>query len=182
MSFNIITYPRSGRTLLRSLLRQQGYNNNASHSINYFKDNLSIVTIARNPVDSVSSNFAMTNFYNKPDVSEVVFSNVDVYLKEYTDYYRWFIDNAAYVISYDNLVQNPKGTMERVFNNFSMPYKNINYDLTLNQDDTRKKHLLTSVVVSFYDKVKTQVLESKHLPEALEAYQQLLFSQWVRGS
>jgi hypothetical protein len=128
------------------------------------------VTIARNPVDSVSSNFAMTGFFNNLEKHE----HIPVFLRYYTVYYNWFMDKADYVVSYDSLVQNPKDTMKHLFEHFSMPYKEIDYDLTLEQDDPSKKYLRTATGVSFYNKARTLVLESEELPKAQEAYQKLL--------
>jgi hypothetical protein len=64
--------------------------------------------------------------------------------------------------------------MEHLFDYFSMSYKEIDYDLTLEQDDASKKYLRTAKGVSFYDKVRTIALESEDLPKAQEAYQNLL--------
>jgi hypothetical protein len=152
------------------LLKQQEYDNTASHFMEELPNNVKLVTIARNPVDSVSSHFVMTSFYNNLEQ----YQDIPVFLRDYAVYYNWFMDKADYVVSYDSLVQNPKATMEHLFDYFSMPYKEIDYDLTLDQDDASKKYLRTATGVSFYDKVRTIALESEDLPKAQEAYQKLL--------
>jgi len=133
-------------------------------------NNLDIITIARRPEESASSWFAMSNFYNKAHASK----DIESYLEEYTGYYKWFFDNVSYVVSYDSLTQNPKASIEEVFNHFSIPYEDIDYDLTLEQDDPSKGYLRTSLGLSSYDKAKTEALTSKGLFEAQKAYQNLL--------
>ena len=176
LPLNIITYPRSGLNLFRSLLEQQYYSSHASHSISEFKNSLSIVTIARNPVDSVASHFAMTSFDRGNEPYEII----EQFLVQYAEQYAWFLENSAYVVSYDNLIENPKPEMERFFKHFDLSYSQIDYDLTLIKDAI-KGYLKTATRVSFYDKAKTHVLESDALHRAQEAYHKLLFFRWVQG-
>jgi len=174
----LITYPRSGQNLFRMLLRQQGYKISSSHNTADFLDKKHVVSIVRNPVDSVASAMAMIDFYKKEN-GYVIIPRM---LKKYEETYTWLLENATYIISYEDLTNDPKNTIEYFLDYFSLKRSDIVYDLNLSKDDAKEGYLVSSKNVSSYPEALEYTKTAPFVEDAKEIYQKLLFSKWVDGN
>ena len=174
----LITYPRSGQNLFRMLLRQQGYRIAASHNTEDFLNKKQVVSIIRNPVDSVASAFAMVSFYKK----EIEYGLVELMLKNYEKTYSWLLSNYAHVILYEDLIERPKEVVEAFLNRFSLNKKDIVYDLNLSKDDPKEKYLVSSKNLDIYNEILEYTKTCLFIDAATESYRKLVFSKWVGGN
>ena len=174
----LITYPRSGQNLFRMLLGQQGHFIPASHEITDFLDKKQTITIIRNPVESVASAMTMVNFYKK----ENGYGIIPHMLKKYEETYLWLLDNATYIISYEDLIDNPQDTIEKFLDHFSLKKISVEYQLNLCKDDAKEGYLVSSKNVSSYPKALEYTKTSPFIENAKEVYQRLLFAKWVGGN
>lgn len=102
----ILTYPRSGSHYLNSLLLSHyGVKFDKSHEI---QDADYIITIARNPFDSMHSNLTMMRHYGE----NIEFSKE--FEQQYIETYKGLYDTANYVIDYDDLVNSPELTVTQL--------------------------------------------------------------------
>lgn len=174
----LITYPRSGQNLFRMLLRQQGYSINSSHNTADFLDKKNVISIVRNPVDSVASATAMVDFYKK----ENGYGIIPQMLKKYEETYAWLLENATYIISYEDLTNDPKNTIEHFLDYFSLKRSEVNYNLNLSMDDPSQGYLVSSKNVDSYKDALEYTKTDSLVEDAKEIYQKLLFSKWVNGN
>lgn len=174
----LITYPRSGQNLFRMLLRQQGYSVLASHEITHFLDKKQTITIIRNPVESVASAMAMVDFYKK----ENGYGIIPRMLKKYEETYTWLLENATYVISYEDLTNDPKNTIEKFLDHFSLKRSSVEYQFNLSKDDAKEGYLVSSKNVSSYPEALDYTKTAPFIEDAKEIYQKLVFSKWVGGN
>jgi hypothetical protein len=174
----LITYPRSGQNLFRMLLGQQGYRINSSHNTTDFLDKKHIISIVRNPIDSVASAMAMVNFYQK----ENGYGIIPQMIKNYEKTYIWLLKNATYIISYEDLTNNPKNTIEYFLDYFSLKRREVDYDLSLCVDDPNEGYLVSSKNVDSYKGALEYTKTAPFIEDAKEIYQKLLFSKWVGGN
>lgn len=175
------TYPRSGSVFFKRLISLNAANFSKlkkgdfifdfkkTHSLDNNADLL--VTIARNPLDSIVSNTTMMMHYNNANtISEAL----TFALKQYCESYKFFIENANVVILFDDLTNNP----EAVIKNFLSIFFKINdYDkilISIEIDDMKEEgHLSTSKRSEYYDRV-LEACSSLDL-----SYANLLFNQLV---
>jgi len=173
----LITYPRSGQNLFRMLLAQQGYAISSSHNTADFLDKKHVISIVRNPIDSVASAMAMIDFYKKENSYEII----PQMLKKYEETYTWLLENATYIISYEDLTNDPKNTVEYFLDYFSLKRSEVNYELNLSRDDPSQGYLVSSKNVDSYKDALEYTKTAPFLQDAKEIYQKLLFSKWVDG-
>jgi hypothetical protein len=160
------------------LLAQQGYNVLTSHSIDDFQNQKQTITIARNPVDSVASAFAMVSFYKK----EIEYGLVELMLKNYEKTYTWLLNNYTHVILYEDLIEKPKEVIESFLNRFSLDKKDIVYNLNLSKDDPKEEYLVSSKGLDIYNEILEYTKTCLFINAATESYRKLLFSKWVDGN
>lgn len=115
MKNNILltTYSRSGSHLLVDYLEQtfdikfsrtdleEKYTQYHSNHYTYTDGDRTVITIIRNPFDSISSIVAMERRFFPDDTVENFISKR---LKEYEDFYEYIIGYADYVIKYETLL------------------------------------------------------------------------------
>jgi hypothetical protein len=105
----IITYPRSGTHYLQNLILTYSSQEIIFSHYQVNEDSF-IITIARDPFDSIQSLVAMRKYYN-PDT----YTQAD-YLDYYVDLYKYLDQNANLVIDYNDLVNFPEETAKMVCN------------------------------------------------------------------
>jgi hypothetical protein len=175
--FQVVTYPRSGLNLLRILLGQQGYPIRSSHRFEGIDKDTSILTIVRNPLDSVSSYFGMAKTYS--DTLE--YPGIDKMLETYIETYTWLIENYNYAIYYEDLVSSPDSTVEKLLAHFDMPHKEMKYKLDFLQDDPAEKYLVSSKSTEWYQASREYIMSAGLIAEADDVYRQMLFANWAQG-
>jgi hypothetical protein len=174
----LITYPRSGQNLFRMLLGQQGHAISSSHNTADFLDKKQTITIIRNPVESVASAMAMVDFYKK----ENGYGIITHMLKKYEETYLWLLDNATYIISYEDLIGSPQDTVEKFLDHFSLKKSSVEYQLNLSKDDAKEGYLVSSKNLNSYPEALEYTKTALFIEDAKEIYQRLLFSKWVDGN
>lgn len=138
----ILTYPRSGANYLKFLL----FNYSAQYiKVFHNEKNLNgkIITIARNPFDSIHSSITMAKHY---DLKES-FSNI--YVDEYINIYKFLYKNADVVINYEDLVKFPEKVAKKVCNILKFSKLSPLYPITL-KDNKDYYYLVSSKTSARY--------------------------------
>lgn len=122
---HLLTYPRSGMHYFGDVLyEEEKINFTKSHFIEHLFDKNNnkrrvIITIARDPKDSIPSYLARCNLEQKFIVSEKV--------TEYVLMYSFLCNHADYIIDFNDLVKYPKPTIKKLLELLNID-KN-NYDV-----------------------------------------------------
>jgi hypothetical protein len=112
---HLVTFPRSGSHYFAKLVHEKTmFNIQRSHSINisFDKDNKkikTIVTIARDPKDTITSLVALQKFQgiDTPD------SKINEIITQYSMFYNFLFQEADYVIDFKDLVSIPNMVIEK---------------------------------------------------------------------
>ena len=176
-SFQVVTYPRSGLNLLRILLGQQYYNVSAFHNSEGIDQDKAIVTIIRSPLDTVSSYFSMVRNH----LDSLTLPGIDKMLDTYIETYKWLLDNYSYIIDYNDLVDSPAETVEKLLDHFELPYTSMEYKVDVLKDDPNQEYLVSSKKTEWYQDSREYAMSATLIEEADDIYRQMLFAKWVKG-
>lgn len=152
-NFTLITYPRSGSHLFLDVLHQLIYYKDIgsidkTHDLNY--DAKNVLTIARNPLDTIASSSAMRLQYaSSSNYKDVIKERSETYLK----YYNFFNETNPIIISYENLYLNPVSSITKFANRMGMTIISSLYEPT-SFDDFKNNHLLSSKKNVNYDEIR----------------------------
>jgi hypothetical protein len=113
---HLITFPRSGSHYFAKLVKEKTmFNIQRSHSVNTSFDNnnkktKNIITIARDPKDSIISLIALgvAQGFNMTD------SKINEIMTQYILLYNFLIQEADYVIDFNDLVLYPDTVIEKI--------------------------------------------------------------------
>lgn len=147
---NLITFPRTGSFFLRYLID----NNmrvvlNKTHVPMHPETPKTILSILRNPKDTIASYATMLVHYRKEDMPSTVAWVTDNYI----DYCRYFIDFASIVVDYDLLISKPQAVLQRLSEQLGLGL-NEETDIDFHQDDmVDKEHLSSSKKSEVYEDV-----------------------------
>jgi hypothetical protein len=162
MSIKIITYPRSGAHYLQRLMfSATGKLIEFSHK----KDisGSTVITIARDPFESIHSHVVMKKHYDIND-GYTKLDNI-----QYISTYDFLYEDAQIVIDYNNLVKSPENITEKVLNMLGLK-KSLANSLTLN-DDKDSLHLVSSKSSPEY---KNKQFSLSDIADCYEPYNRLL--------
>jgi len=112
---HLLTFPRSGSHYFNDILYKEAkINFNNSHYVDQLFDKnnkkmRTIVTIARDPVDSITSYLALTS-PNRKEHEHIVSERIT----DYTLMYDYLCQNADYVIDFNDLVQQPEAIIKKL--------------------------------------------------------------------
>lgn len=115
---HLITYPRSGSHYFAKLVHEKTmFNIQRSHSVNISFDNNNnktkqIVTIARDPKDSITSLIALEigQGFGMTD------SRINEIITHYILFYNFLFQEADYVIDFNDLISSPDLVTEKMLN------------------------------------------------------------------
>lgn len=156
----IVTIPRTGSHYLNNLIRQHtGVNIKKSHEE---KPGHRILTIARNPYDTVLSCGTMSYHY---------YGYHDFGFSQYLDLGKYLL-NADIVIDYNDLIIRPFDVMVKISDILDIPIINDHYEDNL-KDQPKYNHLTTSTTSEHYDQTKQALLEHD-LSSLYDIYYELL--------
>jgi hypothetical protein len=141
----LLTYPRSGSKYLTEIIEQtSGIRLISTHDINK-TFNKKIITIIRNPLDTIKSKATMQrNFGQYKDLKE--------YADGYCKTYDHLIINANLIIKYEDLISNNDLLIEFLFDYLKITNNNIKYSSIL-KDSKDYNYLVSSKTSSLYESV-----------------------------
>jgi hypothetical protein len=158
----IVTYPRSGANYLHNLIF-----NYSSISIGYVHktDNINgtIITIARDPFESIHSDVAMRKHYHPEEGYNKTYNT------RYIDMYNFLYNNADIVIDYKDLIESPNQVVEKTCNILGLE-KLLN-DRPQRGDDEDQSYLVSSKTSPQY---KEKHFNIEYINDCYEPYTRLL--------
>lgn len=171
----IASYPRSGQSYLQSTLslafgKQFGFSHlNKPGQIDELTNYDHVITIVRNPVDSISSIVAMELEFNKDlEIDYVIRNRID----EYINFYSFVLKNADTFIDFNNIVNEISMVIKylSVITKFAI-INSSPKDLV--RDTISQKFLKSSKKTKHYDDIVNTV-SSKDLSKCTELYNSAL--------
>lgn len=158
----ILTFPRSGSHYLRALMSQKlTIKAEYSHEAKDAKG--IVITIARDPRDSLQSSIAMMKEFNREE-------KVPDGIHYYTDLYRFLYNRANIVIDYNTLITDPDKVINCLSDVLTKPIIETTYVDNI-KDDLPGNYLVTSTTSNHY---KKDHLRTFNLNSAYSAYNLLL--------
>jgi hypothetical protein len=159
--YSIVTLPRVGSFYLQDrILQHTGVYVKKYHS---FKDN-KMITIARDPVDALTSKLAMTVFYdniNKSNetINEIRSNKITKDVQDYIDGAKMTILEKDFyaIIDYKDLVNRPLATTEAIANIMGLEIVSRDYEMNRIKGDKRISHIVSSRRVEEYAEIRHYV-------------------------
>lgn len=160
----IVTYPRSGANYLSNLIV-----NACGQEIRYYhtveKPDRFIITIARDPFESIHSHVTMRKHYN-PD--EGYNNNYNV---EYKNMYNFLYKNADIVIDYKELIEFPDRVLSKIFNDIKINKKPTETHYPMPLDNKENTYLRSSKTSHEY---KNEHFKKEEIFDCYEPYNKLM--------
>jgi len=158
----IITYPRSGTHYLQNLIL--AYSSQEIKFSHYpVAEDSFIITIARDPFDSIHSLVAMKKHYNPKTYTE------GDYKEYYVGLYKYLYKNADLVIDYNNLINFPEETAKMVCDLVGFKKNKSNYKTSANKKSI--EYLVSSKTVKEYNE---QYFKIEEIDDCYDEYHKLL--------
>ena len=169
---SLITFPRSGSVFLFHMLLQNTWASiEKSHSI-VDPPEFPVVTIIRNPFDSILSEVAMmTHYVPTKNIKEVI----DGVKERYLSSYEYFLNYADAIIDYDLLIKDPQATILSIGKHFDLKLKSPISVPSTKKDMPERNHLTTSRTSKTY-KLVLDELGKCDLGEEWGIYNKILSS------
>jgi hypothetical protein len=162
----ILTFPRSGSNLLENTLEAMGmFRLSKSHSC-WDASKKYVITIARDPLDSLTSFAAMRMHYRDGNIGKNI-------VAQYCSTYQYLINNANVVIDYNDLVSDPHKVTGNLIVHLG---KNVYFKtprIRRNKDAENRKYLVSSAGSDQYPIAK-ELMEMEDLSRCYELYNKLL--------
>ena len=170
----LATYPRSGQHVLRENIIQRFKINNFvwTHEIEKNLDN-KLITIARNPIDSIVSWVAMTNHYNK---NENLLKAIKHAQLEYNLFYSYILDYVNVIINYNYLNTEMEKIIQYIGKSFNLTPNNDTVILNI-KDEKENKHLVSSKQNLKYDYIY-KIVEDIDLSKEFILYKETLLKAY----
>jgi hypothetical protein len=160
----IVTYPRSGANYLSNLLvnacgQEIRYSHTAENPDRF------IITIARNPYDSIHSHVTMRKHYN-PDEGYN-----ESYNREYKNMYNFLYKNADIVIDYKELIEFPDKILSQIFNEIEIEKRPTDIPYPMPLDNKENTYLRSSKTSHEYN---SEHFKKEQILDCYEPYNKLL--------
>jgi hypothetical protein len=158
----IIAYPRSGTHYLQNLiLRYSSKKITFSHYP--VTENNFIITVIRDPFDSIQSFVAMKKYYNPETYNETD------YLDYYVELYKYLDHNASLVIDYNDLINFPEKTTKTVCDLLGLKRTPLEYKMHGNKKAI--EYLVSSKTVEEYNE---EYFKIEDMDDCYKEYHNLL--------
>ena len=158
----ILNYPRSGSHYLQHLiLNYSGNYVEFDHHLNNSNNDF-IISIARDPFESIHSRSVMKKHYDRT-------ADVSIFIDHYVDTYSFLIKHANLVIDYKDLIAYPEELTEMVCSLLGFKKNIINYPSQ--KDNPDASYLVSSKTVEEY---REEYFNKKQLDECYSVYLELL--------
>jgi Txe/YoeB family toxin of Txe-Axe toxin-antitoxin module len=159
---SIITYPRSGAHYLQNLiLNRSSQHIGFSHKTD--KPDDLIITIARDPFESIHSYVTMQKHYHANEYYEKRYNN------DYINMYEFLNKNADIVIDYKDLINSPRILVGRVCD--MLKYKKVLNNEPMVPDNKDLSYLVSSKTSFEYN---NKHFDIKDIEDCYEPYNRLL--------
>lgn len=169
MEFEIVTIQRTGSHLLSALMLQNMEEMTLIKKHDFDgTDGKTIITIARNPIDTIVSDICLSFHY---DGWEDRF--FDTTIRQYTNFGNEIIDRADIFIDYNHLISNPKPVIERLAKELNVKIVENNYKVNHIKDNIDNKSLRSSKTYKDYDKVMA-IVKQLDLSRCQEVYERMI--------
>jgi len=140
-----------------------------------------MITIARDPVDFLTSEVAMSYFYDTSNTTLDKLVNSTLRYLWLNDYSRYFtstndmtiVDQFDIIIDYDRLINFPAETIKSVANHMGIEVISQDYEFGLLKDYTEHGHIISSKRVAEYDMVK-EYIKDTDLSKLYDIYHAML--------
>ena len=186
----LLTFPRSGSNYFTNYFYQSSskliLKFHEYQDIEYFLDinndvieNFNIVTIARNPADTIKSSVTMSANIKKNLTKEDIKEMIDETKDKYKLFYENNVSRINYVIDYETLLSNPKKVIEDFGYLFKIKTNKIKYTDNL-IDNEPSGYIVSSKNKKHYDYVEN-IVSISDLDECLKLYKSVLSSKVMIG-
>lgn len=138
----IITYPRSGTHYLQNLVLAYSSKEIKFSHYQVTEDSF-IITIARDPFDSIQSHIAMSRYYNPETYTK------NDYIEYYADLYKYLYHNSDLVIDYNDLINFPEETTKMICDLLGFKKNQSDYKTSVNKSSI--EYLVSSKTVKEYN-------------------------------
>lgn len=171
----IISYPRSGKSYLQMILilafgKQFDFSHlNKTGQINELDNYDHLISLVRNPIDSISSIVAMELEFNKNLEIDYLINNR---IKEYVNIYSFSLKNANTFIDFKDIVNSPIKVIKHISAVTNYPILN-NDPKDFIVDRPNEKFLKSSRKTKKYKEIVLAV-SNKNLDECINLYQKAL--------
>jgi len=168
---HLLTYPRSGSHFFMDTLYEiEKINFTKSHFLDqlFDKDNnkqRTIITIARDPIDSISSYLALNRERRVMDEFSIVKNKTDYVLM-----YSFLCENADYVIDFNDLITDPDSVIKKILDLLNIDKKEY-HNFATHPIPKYKNFIPSSKELINYDK---NILNSLDLDLCYYYYHKLL--------
>jgi hypothetical protein len=172
--YSICTVPRVGSFYLQDrIIQHTGVYIKKYHSLK----NNKMITIVRDPIDTITSKLAMTAFYDKKNETMTQIRNkkqntkdLDIYLESLD---RADAEDFYIVIDYNDLVTRPFETTTTLADIMNLPIINKDYKENNIREYKENSHIISSKKVDEYEEIKSYV-ESLDLSRLHDSYNEAL--------
>lgn len=163
----LVTIPRTGSNYLMRLIQQKTKNFHITKTHSFPKNHKHIITIARDPKDTILSTAAMNaHSGNWHDY------NFSGFINEYVKLGNKLYHEAKIIISYDDLIKHPDRVVKYLANAMNIEYIDNHYTNTLS-DDPKLGYLVSSQTSMYYHMIEP-LMDTLDLSEAYEIYNKML--------
>lgn len=173
--YSIVTLPRVGSNYLQDrLLQHTGVFTKRYHVL---QDN-KMITIARDPVEFLTSEVSMRYFYDSSNLDKIVNDDLrTIWLDGYSRYFTGtddmsIVDKFDIIIDYDRLINFPVKTVKTLANLMNLDIVSQEYTGAL-KDYTEHRHLVSSKKVKEYDMIK-EYIQNTNLSRLYDIYHAML--------
>jgi hypothetical protein len=178
MDYSIVTLPRVGSNYLQDRILQHTGMFVPRHHVT--QDN-KMITIARDPIDFLTSEVAMSYFYDTSSntLDKLVNSTLrNLWLNDYSKYFTktddmTIVDQFEIIIDYDRLINFPVETIKSVARHMGVEIITQDYESGRLKDYTEHGHIISSKKVKEYDMIR-KYIEDTDLSKLYEIYHAML--------
>lgn len=160
----IVTYPRSGANYLSNLLLNKCRQDIRYSHIPNYPDRF-IITIARDPFQSIHSHVTMRKHYHSNEGYSKRYNN------EYKDMYKFLYENANIVIKYEDLIEFPEKILLKISSALKFEIDPLDIPVPVAVDNKEDTYLRSSKTSLEY---KNEHFKIEDILDCYESYNKLL--------
>lgn len=151
---HLLTYPRSGSHFFEeAFYKKTGERVSRSHTIvQAFDENKNkikkIVTIIRDPKDTIVSWLTLQKKYG----NEANKQSINQALSDYALLYQFFLDNADYIIDFNDLVEYPDLVIKKIMELLGIKQESQS-DFYVDENFNKNQYLKSSKILPYYNEI-----------------------------